>query len=55
MWVGNFQADGRTDAKRAARRFVSEHLPLDTTILNLALGRVDIHFAGPSMPFEDPQ
>lgn len=55
LWVGPFEANGRTDAKTAARRFVSEHLPLDTAILSLALGRVDVVFQGPVMPFEDGQ
>ena len=55
LWVGSFEADGRTDAKSKARTFVSAHLPLDTKIISLALGRVDIHFGGPVTPFEDAQ
>lgn len=53
FWVGNFEANGRTDAKRAARLFVSGILPLETKILNIAPGRVDVVFRGPSIPFED--
>ena len=53
MWVGSFEANGRTDSKVKARRFVSAHLPLDTKIISIALGRIDVTFDGPEMPFED--
>lgn len=32
FWVGNFEANGRTDAKRAARLFVSGILPLEAAV-----------------------
>ena len=53
IWVGNFEANGRTEAKRAARLFVSGVLPLETKILNISPGRIDVVFHGPSIPFED--
>lgn len=52
FWVGNFEADGRTDAKRAARRFVSSILPLDTMIVAIALGKVTLALDGPEILME---
>ena len=52
FWVGSFYADGRTDAKRAARRFVSSILPLDTTIVAIALGKVTLALDGPEILME---
>lgn len=49
FWVGSFYADGRTDAKRAARRFVSSILPLDTMIVAIALGSVTLALDGPEI------
>ena len=53
FWVGNFLANGRTEAKRAARLFVSGILPLDTKIIGIAPGRIDVVPAGPMVPVED--
>ena len=53
FWVGNFQAAGRTEAKREARRFVSSILPLDTLILGIARGRVEVHLDGPEEPMDE--
>jgi hypothetical protein len=53
LWLGSFEAEGRTEAKREARRFVSRHLPLDTTILAIARGRMQIKFDGPEEPFDE--
>jgi hypothetical protein len=53
FWVGNFEANGRTEAKRAARLFVSGILPLDTKIINIAPGRVDLVLNGPVVTMED--
>ena len=53
FWVGNFEANGRTEAKRAARLFVSGILPLDTKIIGIAPGRIDVVLAGPMVPMED--
>ena len=53
FWVGNFLANGRTEAKRAARLFVSGILPLDTKIIGIAPGRIDVVLAGPMVPVED--
>lgn len=53
FWVGNFNANGRTEAKRAARLFVSGILPLDTKIISIAPGRVDLVLGGPVVPMED--
>lgn len=44
LWVGNFTAQGRENAKRAARLFVSQHFPLDTKILAIARGEISISF-----------
>lgn len=52
FWVGNFEANGRTDAKRAARLFVSGILPLDTKILCIAPGRVDVVLTGPVLDMD---
>lgn len=52
MWLGHFEANGRNQAKREARRFVSMHLPLDTLIVAIAQGRVDVTFDGPEMPYD---
>lgn len=52
FWVGSFYADGRTDAKRAARRFVSSILPLDTIILAIAPGKVTLSLDGPEILME---
>jgi hypothetical protein len=52
FWVGNFEANGRTDAKRAARLFVSGILPLDTKILGIAPGRLELVLAGPVVPID---
>lgn len=49
FWVGSFYADGRTDAKRAARRFVSSILPLDTMIVAIAPGKVTVSLGGPEI------
>jgi len=49
FWVGNFEADGRADAKRAARRFVSSILPLDTMIVAIAPGKVTVSLGGPEI------
>lgn len=38
FWLGNFHAEGRTNAKREARRFVSQHVGLESTILKIARG-----------------
>lgn len=53
FWVGNFNANGRTEAKRAARLFVSGILPLDTKIISIAPGRVDLVLNGPVVTMED--
>jgi len=53
FWVGSFYADGRTDAKRAARRFVSSILPLDTMIVAIARGQVTLSLDGPEIDMED--
>jgi hypothetical protein len=53
FWVGSFYADGRTDAKRAARLFVSAILPLDTIILAIAPGKVTLTLDGPEIGMED--
>lgn len=53
FWVGNFDANGRTEAKRAARLFVSGILPLDTKIISIAPGRVDLVLSGPVVTMED--
>lgn len=55
MWCGDFPAQGRTEAKRAARHFVSQHLPLETRILAIAMGRIDIHFEGPEIDESDQE
>lgn len=52
LWVGNFEANGRTDAKRRAISFVYEHYPLDTKIISICRGYIDIKFNGPEIPFE---
>lgn len=52
FWVGSFYADGRTDAKRAARRFVSSILPLDTMIVAIAQGKVTLALDGPEILME---
>ena len=52
FWVGSFYADGRTDAKRAARLFVSAILPLDTIILAIAPGKVTLTLDGPEIAME---
>lgn len=52
FWVGSFYADGRTDAKRAARRFVISILPLDTMIVAIALGKVTLALDGPEILME---
>ena len=49
FWVGSFYADGRTDAKRAARLFVSSILPLDTMIVAIAPGKVTVSLDGPEI------
>ncbi len=46
LWVGNFHAEGRENAKRAARLFVSTHFPLDTAILAIARGEVTVRIDG---------
>lgn len=53
FWVGNVEAPGRTEAKRAARLFVSEILPLDTKILAIAEGEIDIRFDGEPFAFDE--
>ncbi len=53
FWVGSFYADGRTDAKRAARRFVSAILPLDTMIVAIAPGKLTLTLDGPEILMED--
>ena len=53
FWVGNVKAPGRTEAKRAARLFVSEILPLDTKILAIAEGEIDIRFDGEPFAFDE--
>lgn len=53
MKTHNFLANGRTEAKRAARLFVSGILPLDTKIIGIAPGRIDVVLAGPMVPMED--
>lgn len=50
FWMGEFQAPGRAEAKVEARRFVSQHLPLDTQVLAIAEGRLHITFNGPEVP-----
>lgn len=55
FWFGTFTASGRTDAKRAARLFVSEHLPLDTLILGIAPGVMEIKFHGEEIPMDDAE
>jgi hypothetical protein len=52
FWMGTYQAEGRQAAKRAARQFVSAHLPLDTTILAIARGRMDVQFDEAPIPYE---
>lgn len=52
FWVGHFKADGRTEAKREARRFVSAILPLDTMIIGIALGRVEVIMEGEEIPMD---
>ena len=46
FWVGHFTADGRTDAKRRARHFVSRILPLETQIISIAQGRIEMKLDG---------
>lgn len=53
FWVGHFDAASRPDAKREARRFVSSILPLDTQIICIAQGRVDVQILGPEIPFNE--
>ncbi len=53
LWVGNFHAEGREQAKRAARLFVSEHFPLDTKILAIARGEVSVHIEGDLIEFKE--
>lgn len=52
FWVGSFYADGRTDAKRAARRFVSSILPLDTMIVAIAPGKLTLTLDGSEIAME---
>ena len=52
FWVGSFYADGRTDAKRAARLFVSAILPLDTMIVAIAPGKLTLTLDGPEILME---
>lgn len=54
FWMGDFRADGRAEAKREARLFVSAHLPLDTLILGIAPGTAVVTFHGPEIPINEP-
>lgn len=53
FWVGNFKAPGRAEAKRAARLFVSEILPLDTKILAIAEGEISVRFDSEPFVFDE--
>jgi hypothetical protein len=53
MWVGTYPAEDRNQAKREARRFVSSILPLDTQILSIAQGRIDVTLDGPEIPIDE--
>lgn len=53
LWVGNYTAEGREDAKRAARLFVSEHFPLDTKILAIARGHITLRFEEAPIPYTE--
>lgn len=55
LWVGNFKADGRENAKRAARLFVSEHFPLETKILAIARGEVSVRVDGDLIEFAEDE
>ena len=52
FWVGHFQADGRADAKRAAIKHIAAILPLDTQIISIARGKIEITLTGPEIPFD---
>lgn len=49
FWVGNIYASCRLEAKKLARRAVSEHFTSDTKILRIARGHINIVF------YEEPE
>lgn len=53
MWVGTYPAEDRNQAKREARRFVATILPLDTKILCIAEGRIEVSLSGPEIPMNE--
>lgn len=53
IWMGPFEAEGRAEAKRAARLYVSARLPLDAKIISIAEGTIRVSITGPEIPFEE--
>lgn len=53
MWAGDFEAQGRNEAKRAARLFVSAHFPMDTMILGIRRGYITVTFEGEEIPVNE--
>ena len=52
LWIGNFQARGREDAKLEAKRFAARFLPLECRIIAIAQGRIAVQFNGPEIQID---
>lgn len=53
IWVGNFQAHGREDAKIVAKKFVATYYNDDVKIIFIAEGVIDVNIVGRIIPFDE--